>query len=84
MPHPHTPAVIAQWLVETCAALGLGPVSTTDDFFAVGGTSMLAIKLIAKIEDTYGEDVLPPADLFITRRLDGVAQIISDTLIVAA
>jgi acyl carrier protein len=84
MPQPQTPADIAKWLVETCAELGLGSVSTTDDFFAVGGTSMLAIKLIAKIEDTYGEDVLPPEDLFIVRRLEGVAAIISDTLAVAA
>lgn len=84
MPHPHTPAAITQWLIETCSALGLGPAAPSDDFFAIGGTSMMAIKLIAKIEDQFGEDVLPPTDLFIVRHLDGVAQIISDTISVAA
>lgn len=84
MTYPYSSASIAQWLVDTCTALGLDATAATDDFFAIGGTSMMAIKLIAKVEDQFGEDVLPPTDLFIVRRLDGMAQIISDALTVAA
>lgn len=65
---------IAAWLVTTCEELGLHGISVGHDFFAFGGTSMLAIKLIAKIETTFGEDILPPSDLFTIRQLEGVAQ----------
>lgn len=84
MPFSNSPETVAQWLVSACASLGLGVVNAADDFFAVGGTSMLAIKLIARIEDTFGEDVLPPSDLFIIRNLNGVAQTIHGNLATVA
>ena len=37
---------------------------TDSDFFRAGGSSLTAVKLIARAEETFGEDSLPPEDLF--------------------
>nr|WP_274613946.1 phosphopantetheine-binding protein [Streptomonospora nanhaiensis] len=34
------------------------------DFFEAGGNSLTAIRLISQAEESFGEDVLPPEDLF--------------------
>ncbi|MEW1881097.1 phosphopantetheine-binding protein [Rhodococcus sp. NPDC080181] len=52
------------WVLETCISLGLPITETANDIFAVGATSLTALKLIARAEDAFGEDALPPDDLF--------------------
>ncbi|WP_406134521.1 phosphopantetheine-binding protein [Streptomyces sp. NBC_01089] len=52
------------WLISVCQALGLDVAAAEDDFFEAGGTSLSAMKLIARVEETFGEDTLPPDDLF--------------------
>jgi acyl carrier protein len=53
-----------RWVLEVCKGLGLEVGDAEADFFEAGGTSLAAMKLIAKAEERYGEDVLPPDDLF--------------------
>lgn len=65
-------AEITAWLTEVFAELGLTPDESEDDFFALGGTSLSAMRLIARAEERYGEDALPPEDLY---ERPGVAQI---------
>ncbi|MEM9835084.1 MAG: condensation domain-containing protein [Bacteroidota bacterium] len=35
--------------------LGVSPISTTDDFFQLGGTSLLAVRLFSRIEEHFGK-----------------------------
>lgn len=51
---------IENWVVEVCKGLGLPVTGTDSDFFEAGGTSLTAMRLIGKAEETYGEDALPP------------------------
>jgi acyl carrier protein len=39
-------------------------VKPEDDFFALGGNSLLAVKFISKIEAHFGEEALPPEALY--------------------
>lgn len=64
---------IELWLISTCRELGLRIVDAGSDFFEVGGTSLSAIKLIAKAEEHFGEDTLPPEDLFAQGRIQDIA-----------
>ncbi|HVT17886.1 MAG TPA: non-ribosomal peptide synthase/polyketide synthase [Thermoanaerobaculia bacterium] len=43
--------------------LGQGPIGVEDDFFALGGYSMLAVRLMARVEERFGAQ-LPLAILF--------------------
>lgn len=54
---------IQAWVVATCQDLGLS-VDAGSDFFRAGGSSLTAVKLIARAEESFGEDSLPPDDLF--------------------
>lgn len=64
---------VEEWVVAACRELGL-PVEGADaDFFAVGGSSLTAVKLMAKAEEQFGEDALPPEDLFERSRLTDIA-----------
>lgn len=60
----HEDATTQAWVLDTCLALGLPITSTADDIFSAGATSLTAMKLIARVEDAYGEEALPPDDLF--------------------
>ncbi|MEU7059054.1 phosphopantetheine-binding protein [Streptomyces sp. NPDC046197] len=55
---------VEQWLISECQALGLNVATVQDDFFEAGGTSLSAMKLIARVDEAFGEDALPPDDLF--------------------
>jgi acyl carrier protein len=55
---------IESWLIGVCQELGLWVNDADSDFFEAGGTSLTAIKLISEVEDNFGEDALPPDDLF--------------------
>ncbi|MFF8393062.1 phosphopantetheine-binding protein [Streptomyces sp. NPDC016172] len=63
---------IESWVVDTCRELGLLVEGVGDDFFLAGGNSLTAVRLIAKVEERFGEDCLPPDDLF---ERSGVGQI---------
>ncbi|MBF6330032.1 acyl carrier protein [Nocardia transvalensis] len=71
------PEDIEQWVRQTCADLGL-PVEGADaDFFAAGGTSLTATRLIARVEERFGEDALPPEDLYERSSLTEIAATIA-------
>lgn len=64
---------IDNWVVEICKDLGLPVTDTDSDFFEAGGTSLTAMRLIGKAEETYGEDALPPDDLYARSSLGDIA-----------
>ncbi|WP_445397658.1 acyl carrier protein [Streptomyces sp. LE64] len=55
---------LEQWVLSACRDIGLGAEDADSDFFGAGGTSLTAIRLIAKAEEGFGEDALDPEDLF--------------------
>lgn len=55
---------IEEWVVQVLRDLGLAVTGADDDFFAVGGTSLTAMRFIARVEERYGEGSLPPDDLY--------------------
>jgi acyl carrier protein len=59
-----TNAEVESWVMDACRELGLPVASGDDNFFTAGGNSLSAVKLIAKAEEAFGEDALPPDDLF--------------------
>lgn len=58
------PGDIERWVVATCRELGVELDGPDGDFFEAGGTSLAATRLIARAEARYGQDALPPDDLF--------------------
>jgi len=64
---------IDAWVVTVCRDLGLPVAGVGDDFFASGGSSLTAIKLMARAEEEFGEDALPPEDLFERSALSDIA-----------
>jgi hypothetical protein len=57
-------ATLEAWLLDVCRSLGLPVESGASDFFEVGGTSLTAIRLLARVEASYGAEALTPDDLF--------------------
>ena len=55
---------VETWVLDACRDLGLRLDGPDDDFFDGGGNSLSAMKLIARVEEEFGEDALPPEDLF--------------------
>jgi hypothetical protein len=72
MPNIETTDQLQHWLVSACQELGLNVVGPDSDFFEAGGTSLTAIKLIAKADSSFGEDVLLPEDLFERSRIKDI------------
>lgn len=70
------PARVEQWVVRTCIELGLAVDSAADDFFAAGGTSLTVIRLIARAEAEFGEDSLPPDEVYEHSSLGAIASVI--------
>lgn len=67
------PAQTVLWVTEVCRDLNLPVDGPEDDFFAAGGTSLTAMRLIAKVEERFGEDALPPDDLYERSTLGEIA-----------
>jgi acyl carrier protein len=67
---------IQAWVVATCQELGLN-VDAGSDFFRAGGSSLTAVKLIARAEESFGEDSLPPDDLFSDSGIREIAESIA-------
>jgi acyl carrier protein len=55
---------VEAWLLGALRELGLEAGGPQDDFFELGGTSLTAMRLIAKAEERFGEDALPPDELY--------------------
>lgn len=55
---------VQRWVILVCNSLGLPVDDAGRDFFEAGGTSLTALKLMTRAEERYGEDALPPDDLF--------------------
>jgi len=64
---------VERWLLGACRGLGMRIQSATDDFFAAGGSSLTAVRLISMAEKRFGEGVLPPEDLFEDSELSKIA-----------
>jgi thioesterase domain-containing protein/acyl carrier protein len=56
-------SVEAQLVAIWESALGMQPIGVTDDFFQIGGHSLLAVRIFTEIERTLGKN-LPLATLF--------------------
>ncbi|WP_284983108.1 amino acid adenylation domain-containing protein [Arthrobacter sp. efr-133-TYG-118] len=73
---PQTPT--QRWLASLWSELlGYEPVSAGDDFFAVGGTSLKAVRLTSRLRNELGRS-LPVQEVFSNPRLDALAQRIDE------
>lgn len=54
--------------------LGVQLENADSDFFEAGATSLTAVRLIARVEASFGEDALPPDDLFEKSRVRDIAE----------
>ena len=61
-------------------AFGVSAITPLDDFFALGGTSLLAIGILARVRETFPVEV-SFADLFRTRTIRGLAEHIDQALV---
>ncbi len=61
------------WVTEACAALGLEVAKPEDDFFEVGGTSLILVRLIARAVDEFGADALSPDELIESSTIGEIA-----------
>ena len=61
----------------TATLLGLERVGADDDFFALGGDSVLATALIARIRDWLDTPTLMVADVFAARTVAGLAALLT-------
>jgi hypothetical protein len=59
--------------------LGLSQIGPGDNFFKIGGTSLIAIKLLQRVEKKFGPDALSPDTLYDDPRLASVAKAIDET-----
>lgn len=61
------------------ALLGRTGFGSDDDFFAAGANSLLAIKLLQRVERRFGRDALTPEQLYADARLTAMAAAIDGT-----
>ncbi len=72
---PRTP--LEKQLVDLWSTLlGVERVGISDDFFALGGHSLLTVRLVSEIEKLFGKR-LPLASIFQGRTVDALAQLLS-------
>jgi acyl carrier protein len=72
----HSQQDIEAWVSSQFIELGIQGDDAQTDFFEAGGSSLLAIKLIAMVDEKYGSYTLPPVDLFERPTLTQIAQTI--------
>ena len=60
--------------------LGVQEINPSSDFFDLGGNSLTAIKLLARVEAAFGADALSPDALFANPQLEQIARAITGTL----
>lgn len=60
--------------------LKVDDIARSDDFFDLGGTSLKSVRMVLEVDDAFGENVLPPDQLFVGSRFDEVAAIIRRNL----
>jgi len=61
-----------------CDLLGRTDIGAGDDFFAAGGTSMTAIKLLQRVEKRFGPNALSPETLYADATLAGLAAAVDE------
>lgn len=76
-----TEKVIAEMWQEL---FGIAEVGPEDDFFALGGNSLTAIKFLARVEERFGVDALLPETLYEDARVASLAKAIEQTTASAA
>jgi FkbM family methyltransferase len=59
---------------------GISEITVESDFFELGGNSLTAVRLIARVEEAFGQDVLAPDVLFETGKLGALAAAIDSAL----
>jgi non-ribosomal peptide synthetase component F len=80
---PRTPmeaAVADLW----SAVLGEGPIGVHDNFFDLGGQSLAAVRLAARLRETFGIEVSIAADLYRDFTVAAVAKLVADRLAASA
>lgn len=75
---------LRSWVIDVCRELGVPVETAEDDFFATGATSLSAVKLIARAEQEFGEDALPPESLFERSAVGQIADSIRRNLLSSA
>ncbi|MFF4604409.1 acyl carrier protein [Streptomyces sp. NPDC001339] len=65
---------VERWVLAVCQEIGLRAENTDADFFEAGGNSLSAMRIISQAEEKYGEDALPPDDLFARSRISDIAK----------
>ncbi len=73
-PRDHTEAALAEVWQEL---LGQDTVGVTDDFFELGGQSLLAVRLMARIRSRFGRD-LPLASLVSAPTIERLARLLAE------
>ncbi len=77
---PSTRAIEQALAKMWCDLLQVSKVEPSDSFFDLGGTSLSAIKLLQRVEKTYGTDVLSPETLYGDPKLGSVAKAIDEAI----
>jgi Phosphopantetheine attachment site len=65
---------LERWVLDVCAELGVKLDGADADLFEAGATSLTATRLIARAEAAFGEDALPPDDLFERSTVRAIAE----------
>jgi mycobactin phenyloxazoline synthetase len=73
-PRDDVEAALVQIVGEVLGRTGANPVGVHDDFFALGGDSVLATTVVARVRDWLEIDHAVVADLFATRTVAGFAE----------
>ncbi|WP_320775624.1 FkbM family methyltransferase [Streptomyces sp. CRN 30] len=60
--------------------LKVDDITAADDFFDLGGTSLKSVRMVLEVDEVFGENVLPPDQLFLGSRFGEVAATIRRNL----
>ncbi len=67
---------IELWLIDACQQMGVSVDDATDDFFDAGGNSLSLVRLIARTDAQFGEDVLTADELVENSSIQDIASCI--------